>query len=138
MKKVGQWKVALDLLSEMKKSEAMAVGGSGGKSRPNIVAYSAVISALGRGQQWEMALSLLREIEKEGGTPSVVTYNATMTALEKGLQWEKALDLFDEMKRKKLPITVVSYGSAISACEKGKFNERKMFNTYRKIRESVI
>ena len=82
-------------------------------------AYSATISALSKGQQWEKALELFRELEASGSTPSIVTYNATMTALEKGLQWERALDLFDEMKSKDLPVTVVSYGSAISACEKG-------------------
>jgi len=93
----------------------MKAAGFGG----NVIAYSACISALSRGQQWEKAIEIFREIEEFGNNPSVVTYNATMTALEKGLQWERALDLFDEMKYKKLPITVVSYGSAISACEKG-------------------
>ena len=103
-----QWKLALQVLEEMK-----------GKFPPNVIAYSATISALSKGQQWETALSLFRELQSNGCCPSVVTYNATINALEKGLQWEQALDLFDEMKSKGLPVTVVSYGSSISACEKG-------------------
>lgn len=104
-----QWKLALEVLEEMK------TAGHGA----NVIAYSAAISALSKGQMWHKALELFREIEASGGKPSIVTYNATMTALEKGLQWERALDLFDEMKIKNMPVTVVSYGSAISACEKG-------------------
>jgi pentatricopeptide repeat protein len=46
-------------------------------------AYSATISALAKGQQWQTAIQLFRELEASGNTPSIVTYNATMTALEK-------------------------------------------------------
>jgi pentatricopeptide repeat protein len=70
-----QWKLALQVLEEMKKTFG-----------PNVIAYSAAISALSKGQQWEKAWELFCEIEASGEKLSVVTYNATMTALEKGLQ----------------------------------------------------
>lgn len=126
-----QWKLALQVLEEMKATFG-----------PNVIAYSAAISALSKGQQWEKAWELFCEIEQSGEKLSVVTYNATMTALEKGLQWERALDLFDEMKYKDMPVTVVSYGSAISACEKG-YQWRQCLEyldemTERKIAKNVI
>lgn len=112
-----QWRLALSVLEEMKAaghpanvigefqpvwaSECVPVTFSDGRSSSFCyTAYSATISALSKGQQWEKALELFRELEASGSTPSIVTYNATMTALEKGLQWERALDLFDEMKSK--------------------------------------
>ena len=97
--------------------------------------YSATISALARGQQWERALDLFRTVQANGESPSIVTYSksaeavgfaretqglandvsdATMTALEKSMQYERALGLFEEMKMRNLPISVVSYGSAIA------------------------
>ena len=129
-----QWKLALEVLEEMKAAghganvigmlssafETCHLSSSLTCFDRTTLAYSAAISALSKGQMWHKALELFREIEASGGKPSIVTYNATMTALEKGLQWERALDLFDEMKLKNMPVTVVSYGSAISACEKGK------------------
>lgn len=66
-----QWKLALEVLEEMK------AAGHGA----NVIAYSAAISALSKGQMWHKALELFREIESSGGKPSIVTYNATMCVL---------------------------------------------------------
>jgi len=78
LEKCGQWKLAMDVLEEMKRDFGT-----------NVIAYSAAIAALSKGQQWEMALNLFRELQGTGASPSVVTYNTTMTALEKGLQVSK-------------------------------------------------
>jgi pentatricopeptide repeat protein len=63
--------LALEVLEEMK------AAGHGA----NVIAYSAAISALSKGQMWHKALELFREIESSGGKPSIVTYNATMCVL---------------------------------------------------------
>jgi pentatricopeptide repeat protein len=69
--KGGQWKLALEILDEMKDA------GFGG----NVVAYSAAISACARGQQWRRALQLFREIQAHNGIPSVVTVRVTVRLL---------------------------------------------------------
>jgi len=63
------WGDALEIFDLMKKK----------KYYSDSYNFSALISACEKGQQWQKALGLFREIER----PSVVTYNATMTALEK-------------------------------------------------------
>lgn len=66
-----QWKLALEVLDEMKSNFGV-----------NVIAYSAAISALSKGQMWHKALELFREIESSSGEkPSIVTYNATMCVL---------------------------------------------------------
>ena len=58
-----------------------------------MIGYSAVISACEKGEQWEKALALLREIPKKRPNPEVITCSAVISACEKGEQWEKALAL---------------------------------------------
>ena len=64
------------------------------KLLPNIVSYSASISACEKGEQWQMALHLFNAIPKAMLTPTEISYNATISSCEKGQQWQQALGLF--------------------------------------------
>jgi pentatricopeptide repeat protein len=83
---------------------------------PNVISYSAAISACEKGGQWEQALELLREMDSRGIQPNEVSYNAAISACEKGDQWEQALKLLREMDSHGIIPDVVSYNTAIKAC----------------------
>merc|ERR1711966_224535 len=65
---------------------------------PNVVTYSAAISACGKSGQWKTALLLLKEMRGADLTPNVITYSAAISACEKGGQREKALSLLKQMR----------------------------------------
>ena len=98
---------ALALLEEMKSRSV----------EPDVISFSAAISACGAGGQWERALSLLEEMRTRGVEPNVYSFNATISACEKAGQWERALALLEEMRTRGVKPDVVSFSAAISACE---------------------
>ena len=98
MPKGHQWRRALDLLSEMRL-----------RGQPNVVSYSAAISACekrGKGQQH--AIELTREMRERRITPNVVTFSAAISACGQAGQWANALELFDELKASGQPPNVIT------------------------------
>lgn len=63
--KVGEWKVALDLLAQLR--AGVPSGDGKGVLTADAVSFNAAINALGRGGQWKLALALLREMKESGG-----------------------------------------------------------------------
>ena len=86
---------------------------------PNVITYSAAISACEKGKKWEKALSLLEQMRDARIKPDVISYSAAISACEKGGQWERALSLLEQMRGEGIEPDVISYSAAISACEKG-------------------
>ena len=86
---------------------------------PDVITYSAAISACEKGRQSEMALELLERMKRAGIPPTVITYNAAISACEKGRQWKRALELLDEMKASgRVEPDVITYnaGESVNAC----------------------
>ena len=75
------------------------------------------ISARAKGSTWELALSLLEDMQARGLGPDVISYNSAISACAKGLQWERALVLLDEMQARGLEPDGISFNAAILACE---------------------
>ncbi|CAK0859208.1 unnamed protein product, partial [Prorocentrum cordatum] len=54
------------------------------KLEPDIISYSAGISACEKGGQWQRALARMSEMREAKLEPSVISYNAWTSACEKG------------------------------------------------------
>ena len=63
---------------------SLSVGMVSERLMPNVVTYSAAISACGKGQKPQQALHLLQELQLRGLLQDVVTYSAAISACEKG------------------------------------------------------
>ena len=53
---------------------------------PNVITYSAMISACEKGHQLEPAMEIFAAMQQQGVVPNVVTYSALISACEKGKQ----------------------------------------------------
>jgi pentatricopeptide repeat protein len=93
---------------------------------PNVISFSAAISACEKGGQWQRALALLDEMRAKGVAPDVISFSAAISACEKGGQWQRALALLEEMRAKGVAPDVIAFSAAISACAHANQPERAM------------
>ena len=77
-----------------------------------MISNSAAISACEKGQQWEQALRLLREMRRSQMAPELISYNAAISA-----GGEQASELFMEMRRKMVEPDETSIAAALTAAE---------------------
>ncbi|CAK0858992.1 unnamed protein product [Prorocentrum cordatum] len=77
--------------------------------------YSAGISACEKGEQWQRALTLLREMCEAKVESNVISYGAGITACEKGRQWQHAVSLLHDMWNAMLGTRAISYNAGIGA-----------------------
>ena len=61
---------------------------------PDVISYSAAISACEKGGQWERALALLEQMAVRGVAPNVISYNAAIEALYAGQQHDDCCRLY--------------------------------------------
>eukprot|EP00438_Fugacium_kawagutii_P030805 Skav229495 [mRNA] locus=scaffold2455:48355:48795:- [translate_table: standard] len=62
---------------------------------PNVISYSASISACEKGSQWQQALALLQHMPRAQVLPNLYAQNSTISSCEKAMQWQVALAIFD-------------------------------------------
>ena len=98
---------------------------------PDVISYSATISACEKGGQWEKALQLFQEMRTNGIEPNVISYGATISACEKGGQWDKAMHIFKDMKTHGIEPNIINYSAIIGAC----FNSRKYEEAFKQLQE---
>jgi len=108
-RKGKRWKLALDILGNMKRDEL----------HPDVISYSTAISACEKSGKVDEALSLLKEMKADGMSPDVIIYSATISACEKGGRVDNAIALLEEMQANEVHPDVITYNATISACEKG-------------------
>jgi pentatricopeptide repeat domain-containing protein 1 len=66
--------------------------------QPNVVAYTAAISACGKGGQAAFALDLFQEMKMNNVALNVQCCNTLLWALSKGGDWRQCLLLLEEME----------------------------------------
>jgi pentatricopeptide repeat domain-containing protein 1 len=94
--------------------------------QPDVITYSALISACEKGAQWQRAMEVFKEMKTAGVKPDDITYSALISACEKGAQWQRAMEVFKEMKAAGVKPDAITYSALISACEKGAQWQRAM------------
>ena len=65
---------------------------------PDVMTYSALISACEDDKRLEQALGLFDALEQQSVVPNVITYSALITVCKKSKQFEWALELFEAMQ----------------------------------------
>ena len=84
---------------------------------PDVVSYSAGISACGKGGEWQMALLLLSQMPEAGVARDEISFNAGISACEKGGEWQMALYLLSQMPAAEVVPDQISFSAGISACK---------------------
>jgi len=80
---------------------------------PNVLTYSALISACEKGALPQRALELLETMRHQGLLPNVITYSALISACEKGALPQRALELFETMLHQGILPDVITYNALI-------------------------
>ena len=66
---------------------------------PNVVTYSALVSACEKGEQPQRALELFNAMKQQGVLPNGIAYNALVCACKKGQEPNMVLKVFNSMQR---------------------------------------
>ncbi|OWQ47595.1 hypothetical protein CDL60_09240 [Roseateles noduli] len=117
----GNVAAARACVDELKRAVREEVSASGMKHRqvaPDVVIYSALISAYEKAGDPVGARAAFDEMEPKGLAPNVVTYGALISAYEKAGDPAGARAVFDAMEAKGLAPNVVTCNALISAYEK--------------------
>lgn len=59
-------------------------------------------------KDWQQALDLLRQMDREGVVKNEITYSSAISACEKGGNWRIALELLTQMKERKIRPTAIA------------------------------
>ncbi|CAJ1332494.1 unnamed protein product, partial [Effrenium voratum] len=100
--RVGQWQRCLRLL-ELQRSSRID---------PDVVSYSACVSASEKAQHWTLALRFFEDLQRNVQA-DVISYSAAVAAWQTGKHWQRALGLFLEMPG--VPDALAT-NAAIGAC----------------------
>ncbi|EOD11948.1 hypothetical protein EMIHUDRAFT_459720 [Emiliania huxleyi CCMP1516] len=104
----GDWKAALFLLDEIRRSGA----------RPDLISWNAALAALDKGRQPRRAVAILDEMAAAGVQPDAVSYNTALLACQRAGEWDSVLELFERVRRaggKGAP-NAFSFNAALAAC----------------------
>merc|ERR1712151_716935 len=82
---------------------------------PDVITYSASISACEKGQQPQTTMSLLASMQPHDLAPDVITYSTAISACEKGQQPHTAMSLLTSMHTHDLAPSVITYRAATNS-----------------------
>jgi len=82
--------------------------------QPNVISYSAAISACEKASRCDDVLSLLQTMREDGVQPNVISFNAAIQACAAAQQPDVALRLFEEALRSVEP-SIVTFNAVLDA-----------------------
>ncbi|CAE7283461.1 PTAC2 [Symbiodinium natans] len=85
---------------------------------PDVVGWTQRITAVGRSQQWQLAVHLLTEMQTFRAWPNEITFGACMSACARASRWQSSLQLMVSLRKARLQPNTVIYNTALAACEK--------------------
>lgn len=85
---------------------------------PDVVGFSAAISACGVCSEWPWGLELLRNMGARAIPPDRIAFDAAISACALGIQWESGLALLASMGSREICPDEVSFNAAMSCCER--------------------
>eukprot|EP00913_Durusdinium_trenchii_P023857 g22405.t1 len=101
----------LDVSTWWREALALLVAGAW---RPNVVSFSAAVSAAEKGRNWKMSLQLFGEAQRAGIFVDVALLSSVMAACDVGGCWQEALALLHSLRS--IQVNLVSFNAALSAC----------------------
>ncbi|GMH56894.1 hypothetical protein TrRE_jg4877 [Triparma retinervis] len=78
--------------------------------RPGLIAYTSVISCMGRSGEWEVAVKIFGDMKREGINGDRTVYNAMLSALGRGDRPDMVVGIWEEMMGRKGGEGVVEAG----------------------------
>ena len=67
---------------------------------PNLISYNAALSTCSKGEQWQMALSLLSTMARETIEADTISFNSALSSCCEGLQWRRVFQLLQDLPSK--------------------------------------
>lgn len=67
---------------------------------PNLISYNAALSTCSKGEQWQMALSLLSKMARETIEADTISFNSALSSCCEALQWRRVFQLLQELPSK--------------------------------------
>ena len=64
---------------------------------PDLISYNAALSTCSKGQQWQLALSLLGRMAMEKVESDAVSFNSALSSCCEGLQWQRVFAILQDL-----------------------------------------
>lgn len=80
--------------------------------------FGAVLNACDRGQKWEVAVQVLKQMLLDSILPGLISYNSLVSACERSSAWPAALAVLSTLEERRLEADAAGLGPAIRACAK--------------------
>ena len=90
------------------------------KLEPNVYTYGALMNAISRSGDIDLALQVLQQMQLPTSTvrPNVVVYQSAITAAANAARADISLQLLDDARKNRIDITVIGYNAAITAASR--------------------
>ena len=85
--------------------------------KPDAFTWCGLLTAYGRGGEYERAMELYEEMVGRGVVPNRAIFNAALLACQGRARWQRGLQLVWEMEQRGIAPDVVTYSTLIKTCQ---------------------